>query len=183
MKRKKFLKLSAAGLGSLYTLPSCSVRINPYRFFTLAEAKCIIALSDQIIPPDKEWPGAAFAGIVNYIDRQLTEVFTEEQIKYRDGIKGLQKTSLRMYSKLFEELESEIQIELLKEVEKNELPEDLWLNQQPANFFNMVIKHTMQGFYGSPRHGGNKNYISYRMMNLEYPYIVGQNRYRVKYGQ
>ena len=36
----------------------------------------------------------------------------------------------------------------------------------------------MQGFYGSPRHGGNRNYASYRMLGLEYPPVLGQNRYR-----
>ena len=44
----------------------------------------------------------------------------------------------------------------------------------------MIIKHSMQGFYGPPRHGGNKNYISYKIMDLDYPYVVGQNRYREK---
>jgi len=36
----------------------------------------------------------------------------------------------------------------------------------------------MQGFYGSPRHGGNKNNVSYKMMRLDYPVIIGQNRYK-----
>ena len=38
----------------------------------------------------------------------------------------------------------------------------------------------MQGFYGSPRHGGNKDYVSYRMLGLEYPDIIGQNRYGIR---
>jgi gluconate 2-dehydrogenase gamma chain len=32
------------------------------------------------------------------------------------------------------------------------------------------------GFYGSPRHGGNKDYISYRMLGLDYPLIIGRNK-------
>ena len=40
----------------------------------------------------------------------------------------------------------------------------------------------MQGFYGSPRHGGNKDYASYRMLGLDYPNIIGQNRYGVARG-
>ncbi|MFC2091007.1 hypothetical protein ACFLT1_09565, partial [Bacteroidota bacterium] len=61
----------------------------------------------------------------------------------------------------------------------NALPASIWeglVNQ--SSLFRRMIQHTMQGFYGSPRHGGNKNYISYKLMKLEYPYIVGQNRYR-----
>jgi len=34
----------------------------------------------------------------------------------------------------------------------------------------------MQGFYGNPRHGGNRDYASYRMLGLDYPQLVGQDR-------
>jgi gluconate 2-dehydrogenase gamma chain len=37
----------------------------------------------------------------------------------------------------------------------------------------------MQGFYGSPRHGGNRGFVSFRMIGIDYPRIVGQNRYKV----
>jgi gluconate 2-dehydrogenase gamma chain len=40
-----------------------------------------------------------------------------------------------------------------------------------------VLDHTRQGFYGSPRHGGNRDYASYRMLGLAYPNLIGQNRY------
>jgi gluconate 2-dehydrogenase gamma chain len=36
----------------------------------------------------------------------------------------------------------------------------------------------MQGYYGSPIHGGNKDYMSFNMLGLDYPLIIGQNRYR-----
>jgi len=35
----------------------------------------------------------------------------------------------------------------------------------------------MQGYYGSPRHGGNKDNMSYKMLKLDYPVVIGQNRY------
>jgi gluconate 2-dehydrogenase gamma chain len=36
----------------------------------------------------------------------------------------------------------------------------------------------MQSYYGSSRHGGNKNNTSYKMLQLDYPVIIGQNRYK-----
>ena len=36
---------------------------------------------------------------------------------------------------------------------------------------------TMQVFYGAPRHGGNKNFMSYKMLGLDMPVVTGQNRY------
>jgi gluconate 2-dehydrogenase gamma chain len=41
----------------------------------------------------------------------------------------------------------------------------------------MVRQHSLQGFYGSPGHGGNREYISYRMLGIDYPKVIGQNRY------
>jgi gluconate 2-dehydrogenase gamma chain len=41
----------------------------------------------------------------------------------------------------------------------------------------LAVDRTMQGFYGAPRHGGNKDYASFKMMKLDYPLLVGQNRY------
>ena len=178
MNRKEFMRITLAGIGNLIALPSCVSTFNPYRFFTVNEAKCVIALSEQIIPADDEWPGATYAGVINYIDKQLIEVFIEDQVKYRQGISALQLTCQEMFGKTFEALKFDDQTEFLNKLEQNEVSRDHWQNSRPSDFFRMVIGHTMQGFYGSPRHGGNRNYISYNMMHLDYPLIVGQNRYR-----
>jgi gluconate 2-dehydrogenase gamma chain len=64
----------------------------------------------------------------------------------------------------------------MQAMEKDEISSDLW-TVSPKQFFNILLARTMQGFYGSPRHGGNKDYASYRMLKLEYPLLIGQNRY------
>ncbi len=66
----------------------------------------------------------------------------------------------------------------LELLEKNDPSLNSWEEINPAAFFRMVIAHTMQGFYGAPRHGGNKNYVSYKMLGVDYPLVIGQNRYR-----
>jgi gluconate 2-dehydrogenase gamma chain len=40
-----------------------------------------------------------------------------------------------------------------------------------------VRAHTMQGFYGDPRHGGNRDRASWKMVGLSYPPIRGQEKY------
>ena len=62
-------------------------------------------------------------------------------------------------------------------MESGRAPRECWTNPASGEFFHLVREHTMQGFYGSPRHGGNRNYCSYKMIGLEYPRIMGQNRY------
>jgi gluconate 2-dehydrogenase gamma chain len=168
LDRRSFLKTGAAGFGSILLMPSCLKQLSPYQFFSYEEALCVIALCEQIIPEDKYGGGATEAGVINYIDRQLVAVFSYDQIIYQQGVEALQLSCLEQYGRRFEALDSATQLEALQSLETEEL----------QSFFNLVISHAMQGFYGSPRHGGNKNYMSYKMMGLDYPLVIGRNHYK-----
>ncbi len=188
--RRNFIQMAIAGSGSLLLLPNCTGFAGSYgRFFTIEEASLLDAIVEQIIPAD-EWPGAKDAGCTNYIDKQLVGPLARQQEKYRKGLAAIKTSCEVIYKKPFEKLPWNVQTDFLKKMESGQLPGlikersaqteniDLWNDGLDAEFFKLVRDHTMQGFYGSPRHGGNKNYVSYRMVGLDYPFIVGQNRYK-----
>lgn len=175
--RRDFIKSASLAFGSVLLFPSCLKQINNYRFFTPEEASCIIAFCEQIIPSD-ESPGASDAGVIYYIDRQLSGVFHYDQEAYREGIKHLQTYCSLKHGSIFEKLIGEEQTKVLLLLESNHLNETEWAQGKPSVFFNLVRSHTMQGFYGSPIHGGNKDYVSFEMLKIDYPLVVGQNRYR-----
>lgn len=175
--RRDFIKSASLAFGSVLLFPSCLKQAGNYRFFSLEEASCIIAFCEQIIPRD-ESPGATDAGVVNYIDRQLSGVFHYDQETYRMGIRNLQTYCSGKFGKSFESLVPADQMILMKTMESNQLTETEWPDGKPSDFFNLVLSHTMQGFYGSPIHGGNKNYMSFEMLRIDYPLVIGQNRYR-----
>ena len=178
LDRRTFLRTGVAGFGSIMLLPSCIREGNPYEFFTPEEAKCLISLCEQIIPADGHGGGATDAGVIHYIDRQLVAVFNVDQVLYQRGISAMQSSSLEMHGVRFEQLEWETQLEFVQLMERRELPDNHWAGIDPARFFNRVIQHAMQGFYGAPRHGGNRNYMSYQMMGLDFPLVVGRNHYK-----
>lgn len=175
--RRNFIKSASLAFGSVLLFPSCLKQNNIYRFFSPEEALCIIAFCEQIIPKDQS-PGATDAGVIHYIDRQLSGVFHYDQEAYRNGIKNLQTYCTQKHWKPFEELIFDEQTKLLKMLESNQLTETGWSQGKPSDFFNLVRSHTMQGFYGSPIHGGNKDYMSFEMLKIDYPLVIGQNRYR-----
>ena len=177
LNRLAFLKTGVAGFGSILLMPSCLKQAGPYRFFTPEEASCVIALCEQIIPEDEYGGGATEAGVINFIDRQLVAVFDYDQVVYQQGIAALQQSCLDLHGKRFESLGTETQFRTLKMLEAGELPGTPWGELEPNRFFRLVIEHTMQGFYGAPRHGGNRNYMSYKMMGLDFPLLVGRNHY------
>ena len=175
--RRDFIKSAGLAFGSVLLFPSCLRQTSTYRFFITDEAKCIIAFCEQIIPKD-ESPGATDAGVIYYIDRQLAGVFNYDQVTYRSGIKNLQAYCNKTASRSFESLVSAEQQKIMKMMESNQIKGTEWPDGKPGEFFNLILSHTMQGFYGSPIHGGNKDYMSFEMLRIDYPLVIGQNRYR-----
>ena len=86
LDRRTFLKTGVAGFGSIMLMPSCLRQTSPYLFFTPEEARCVIALCEQIIPADEYGGGATEAGVIHYIDRQLVAVFDYDQVIYQQGL-------------------------------------------------------------------------------------------------
>ncbi len=83
------------------------------------------------------------------------------------------------FGKVFAESSGDEQIRLLIALEKGEAPKDIWKTVSPQGFFEIVLAHTMQGFYGDPRHGGNRDRASWKMVGLTYPPVRGRLHYDV----
>ncbi len=49
-----------------------------------------------------------------------------------------------------------------------------WGDVDPARFFRRLRDHTMMGFYGDPRHGGNRDRVAWRMLGVPDPPIRGR---------
>ena len=185
VSRRTVLKLAAvgtlglaAGFGASAGLTQIGRTPAPsYHFFSDSEAKQLIALCEQIIPRD-DTPGATDAGVIFYINRQICGPLARHQQSYRLGLESFHKSCLQVYKVPFEDLPFARQTEAVRLIESGQAPKELWSNPSQQFFFGLVLDHTRQGFYGSPRHGGNRDYTSYRMLGLAYPNLIGQNRYR-----
>ncbi len=176
LPRRQFLK-GAAAAGCVSLLPACGRLPGRWRFFTEAEAATVSAICEQIIPTDQD-PGAVSAGVPNFIDKQLAGTYRRHQQTYRAGLVGTQETSEAMFSGRFETLTWDNQTAVLQALESGKAKGRTWESQSSRTFFQLIRDHTMQGFYGSPRHGGNRDYVSYKMLGIDYPQVIGQNRYR-----
>ena len=176
LNRRAFLQAALTAAAAAGTGVACSSNRSPWRFFTLDEARTLAGMVDQIIPPDQD-AGAVWAGVVDYIDRQLCGPFQNLQNVYRRGLAGVDQSSQSLLGKVFADLDASQQIDLLHRMEEGKTQGSAWKQISPAEFFGTVVDHTMQGFYGDPRHGGNREGVSWRMLNLPYPPIRGRLRY------
>jgi len=175
LSRREFIQLAAAAAAAGGTA-SCSGSRSPWRFLRTDESRTLAAICDQLIPPDVD-PGADWAQAVNFIDVQLCGPFRDSQALYRNGIACLEKTAKSSFGTAFAQLSSDQQIAILKALEKGNAPKNIWANVNPRGFFETVLAHTMQGFYGDPRHGGNRAHASWKMVGLTYPPVRGRLKY------
>jgi gluconate 2-dehydrogenase gamma chain len=170
LRRRKFLGigLSATFAGSVV---SCGgKRRSRWRFFTSEEAAAVEAMCEQIIPQDSD-AGARQAGVVNYIDLQLTRHFKPYQSAYRQGLAAIDAESRAQFGKPFAGLPFARQTEILTQTQKTD-----------ESFFNLIHAHTMQGFYGDPRHGGNRDSVSWTMLGLPFPPVRGRAHFEKRGG-
>ena len=177
LSRRKFFQLAVVGSGGILLFAKCNGAASSWRFFSNAEAQLMDALADQIIPPD-EWPGGRESGVANYIDKQLVGPYQRFQKKYRKGLQAIQDNCESQFQRKFEKLEWDEQTAFLEQMEAGKMKASVWADGFDQEFFSLIRDHSMQAFYGSSRHGGNKDNVSYKMLKLDYPLIVGQNRYK-----
>lgn len=174
ISRREFIQ-DAAIAASGIVLAGCGA--DKLSLFNGDERNCLVALAEQIIPADEKFGGATDAGVINYIETFATKYYPEIVPYYRAQLAMLQKACKAVNSKKFQKLDFSAQTAFMKQMEVGKVPFAEWNASDQRSFFNEILTRSMQGFFGAPRHGGNKNYMSYKMLGLDMPVVIGQNRY------
>jgi gluconate 2-dehydrogenase gamma chain len=158
-------------------------------FFTPAEWAFLNAVCDRLIPNDEHGPGAVALGVPQYIDRQMGTPWADGAIwymqgpfyearpefgyqsqltpkqQYRIGIKAIDAVCQHQFNSNFSELRPERQDDVLRKIEKGELTSaELPLK---TFFSSFLLKNVMEGYFGDPMYGGNKDMAAWRM--IAYP--------------
>jgi len=162
--RREFMTAGAMAGAALAASTGC--RRTSYGFLKDRHAATLTAICDQIIPADA-FPSASQAGVLNYIDLQLTGPYRRHRQTYLDGLKQANEISRSRFGMDLAAASQEQQFQIVSAIEKG--------NRQ---FFDLVRAHTMQGYYGTPRHGGNRDAVSWRMLGLDEPPLRGRAQYQ-----
>jgi gluconate 2-dehydrogenase gamma chain len=169
LTRRQFVAMSA--LSGVAVAVGCAPgKQGSWEFLSEDQARALAVLCDQIIPADG-FPSASQAGVLNYIDRQLIRPYRRHQNAYREGLEGAGRMSVERFGRELAELAPSQQLEIVTE-----------LSQRDRPFFEMVREHTFEGYYGSPRHGGNRDAVSWRMLGLPDPPLLGRAQYDLRKG-
>jgi gluconate 2-dehydrogenase gamma chain len=164
VNRREFMAAGALA-GAALAASTTACRRSSYGVFTESEAATLTVVCDQIIPAD-DFPSASQAGVLTYIDHQLMGPYCRHQRAYSSGLKLANLLARTRFGIDLAAASPPKQFEIVTALERE--------NKQ---FFDLVRNHTMQGYYGSPRHGGNRDAISWRMLGLDEPPVRGRAQY------
>ncbi|MCW5695580.1 MAG: gluconate 2-dehydrogenase subunit 3 family protein [Bauldia sp.] len=157
-------------------------------FFNDEEARFVEAAIDRLIPADPEWPGAVWAGVLTFIDRQLAGPYGDGAKTYlagpwtpdappeqgyqhrytpaeifRIGIAEVRAHVTETRDAEFAELGADAIDAVLTALEAGEIE----LPSIPsALFFSVLLDNTVQGWFADPVHGGNRDMVSWRMVGF-----------------
>ena len=170
LSRREMLKRVVVA-GAAVSLPDPGTAVasvqppaDSFETLTADEGATLRAVVARLIPSDERGPGALEAGAATYIDRALAGPLAGSLEAYRGGLAALDRHARSSRAARFAALDPAVQDALLSDLEANVAT---GFPRGAAAFFNLLLTHTVQGTFSDPAHGGNVDFIGWRM--LGYP--------------
>jgi gluconate 2-dehydrogenase gamma chain len=160
---------------------------EPFLFFNETQHAFVVAAVDTLIPADELSPSGSDCGVAVYIDRQLASAWGGGAKTYRSGpfLKGKPEQgyqlpltpgeyfvagiaaandwSRKTYGHDFDRLDPDKRVEALKQMQEGNAE---FANFSSRAFFARLLSISMEGFFGDPIYGGNRNKASWRMLGF-----------------
>jgi gluconate 2-dehydrogenase gamma chain len=176
LSRRLVLKRAAAAGASAVVpaklLAQARATREPYSNLSVAEAQTLEAIVARLIPDDVNGPGALEAGAVRFIDLGFNDALAASRELYRAGLAAIDTIARNESGRSFAELDAADQDALLASIEQGLSETDgdaTAFPVSPAGFFNVVLQHTIEGTFGDPHYGGNRDFIGWEL--IAYPGI------------
>jgi len=128
------------------------------------DSATVAAIAERIMPGAPGKPGARDAGVLNYIDLALAGAYADQEDFYRRGLAALDAHCRATYNEPFVKLGDQRQDEVITALEQGKAPAFTWPSAQA--FFNTVRNHVMEGMFGDPIYGGNKDFAGWRLVGF-----------------
>jgi len=195
--------------------PQQPAKLGGFTYFNPFQAEIVNAAAGRLIPTDSNGPGAIEAGVVFFIDQQLSASYglagrryehgpyamggatqgdqsgLDMRDRYRLGIHGMDAYAQQLYQSGFAQLTAAQQDRILTDMQAG-TPNTFdgssiqAATTQPAGtgtealqemapgapgigaqaFFNLLLAHTIAGFFADPVYGGNRNMVGWKLIGF-----------------
>jgi gluconate 2-dehydrogenase gamma chain len=128
-----------------------------------AQLRILAAFVDRLIPKDELGPGASESGVPDYINRSLGDYLAGEKAAFIEGLEATDALARRTQNAAFADLTPAQQDALLMSMENGSA--EGFANARA--FFNRARRLALEGMFGDPYYGGNKNFAGWDL--IKYP--------------
>jgi gluconate 2-dehydrogenase gamma chain len=128
---------------------------------SLKQARFVDAIAARIFPTT-DTPGAVEAGAVFYIDRALAGPYAHLRSQYARALRVLDKAARGKFGAAFVKLAREQQDSILADLESGNIA----ALANGAEFFELLRSHVLEGVFGEPSYGGNKDMIGWKLVGF-----------------
>jgi gluconate 2-dehydrogenase gamma chain len=136
---------------------------EPMHALSAAQRRTLESFLDRLCPEDELGPGAVGCGAAEYIDRQLAEYLFAEKQSFIDGLAAVEAYSIKTQSTPFVGLSEEKRDLVIGQIEEGKATDFPILR----GFFNRARRLMLEGMFGDPHYGGNKNFSGWDL--IKYP--------------
>jgi gluconate 2-dehydrogenase gamma chain len=133
-----------------------------------AQLRLLAAFVDRIIPKDELGPSASECDVPIYINRSLGDYLAGEKTAFIEGLEATDAFARRSQTRPFIELTPEKQDAVLTAMESGAA--EGFPNAR--GFFNRARRLTMEGMFGDPYYGGNKNFAGWDLIRYPGPRLA-----------
>ena len=165
--RRAVLRTGAV-VGAITAIPPAVLaqasRAAPYVNLSPVEAATLEAVVARLIPSDANGPGALEAGAARYIDGALGQALAAHRPTYAAGLAALETYARTTSGVAFTALAPDRQDAVLADLEGGRAQ---GFTPSSSAFFDLVLGHTLEGVFGDPHYGGNRDFIGWEL--IDYP--------------
>jgi gluconate 2-dehydrogenase gamma chain len=133
-----------------------------------SDLKILEAFVERLIPKDELGPSAAEAGAQIYIDRVLAGPNADEKTSFVDGLAAMDAFAKSSQGAAFAELAPEKRDAVITAFENGTAGDFANARQ----FFGRARRLTLEGMFGDPYYGGNKNFAGWDLIRYPGPRLA-----------
>ncbi|HLK48424.1 MAG TPA: gluconate 2-dehydrogenase subunit 3 family protein [Bryobacteraceae bacterium] len=141
---------------------------NAETALTPAQIKTLAAFVERLIPGDELGPSAAEAGAHVYIDRALAGPNAGEKQAFVEGLASLDAFAKSSQDAAFADLPPEKRDALIAAMERGTAA---GFTNAPQ-FFSRLRRLTLEGMFGDPYYGGNRNFAGWDLIRYPGPRLA-----------
>ena len=132
------------------------------------EMRTLEAFIARLIPADELGPGAVEAGVQIYIDRALASAYADRKASFTEGLRNVDSYARRAHGHAFADLapaDRDTVISAMEQGTADAFP-------TARGVFAAIRSLTMEGMFGDPHYGGNKDYAGWDLIRYPGPRLA-----------